>query len=100
MPDAPPKSKDLTRDDRIKILILKEIGWTHTQIVTHFNIIARQVQYACERDHSTSFKCSDRSAVLFTEQQQNLIQYVTAFFENRCLIYSQLAAKFDWNVSY
>jgi hypothetical protein len=100
MPDASSKSKNLTRDDRIKILILKEIGWIHIQIVTHFNITARQVQYVCERDHFTSFKRSDRSAVLFTKQQQNLIQYVTAFFENRRLIYSQLAAKFDENVSY
>ena len=47
------KHHDLTRDQRVRILTLREIGWTYVKIREHFlskgiEITVRQIQHACD----------------------------------------------------
>jgi hypothetical protein len=52
MPPSTPKRRQLTRDERLRIQILREGGWEIDVIYAHFrptinNLIMRQVEYAC-----------------------------------------------------
>ena len=53
------KSFDLKRDQRIQILLLREIGWSYDQIASQLQVIRRQVQYACETGHPWSIRDPD-----------------------------------------
>lgn len=46
-PATPKKQSDLTRDQRLQAITLRDIGWKYKQIAKHLDITIRQVQYAC-----------------------------------------------------
>ncbi|KAI9836798.1 MAG: hypothetical protein M1819_000963 [Sarea resinae] len=46
-PATPQKNHRLDRDQRIRIQILRGIGWTDARIAAHLKVTQRAVQYAC-----------------------------------------------------
>ena len=99
-PSTPKKQSDLTRDQRIQVTTLREIGWSYEQIAKHLGITIRQVQYSCTAGRPTPQKknCGPRS-IISDDARQMLINFVCASAENRRLSYAQLAWKLGWNVS-
>jgi len=93
------KSSDLKCDQRIQILLLREVSWSYDQIVSQLQITHHQVQYACETGHPTPKKHPGRPEVLTPDQIQDLIEFIRMFFENCQLSYQQLADRFAWGVS-
>lgn len=46
-------SRWLSRDDRIRILTLRDAGFTYQQISSQLGFTYRQVQYTCQNEQST-----------------------------------------------
>ena len=78
MPPSTPKKRQLTRDQRLRIQTLREIGWETDAIHAHFrstiaNLSLYQVEYACKFTHPTPRKRSGRPPLLDKEQEAQLI---------------------------
>jgi len=91
----------LTRDQRLQCLTLREIGWDYRKIVDRLKVTERQVQTAVTSGHPTPSKRSGRPAKLTPIQVQELITYVTSSKEGRRTSWLGLAiGPFShWNVS-
>jgi hypothetical protein len=81
MPPSTPKRKQLTRDERLRIQTLREVGWETDAIYAHFrsaiaNLSLYQVEYACKFTHPTSRKRLGRLSLLNVEQEAQLIAFV------------------------
>lgn len=48
VPEPRWKSTRLNRDDRIRVLTLRDAGFSYTQITSQLQITNRQVQYTCQ----------------------------------------------------
>ncbi len=91
---------DLTRDQRIQVITLRDIDWKYEQIAQHLDITIRQIQYACIVNRSTSQKtrCGSKS-IITDEARQILIDFVCASSKNRRMSFHQIVWELDWNVS-
>jgi hypothetical protein len=94
---ATPARQHLDRDSRIKILTLREIGWTFEQIAKHQRVTIRQVQYACSKGHPTPSKRDGRS-IFTAARRAELIEYVRQNRQTRRMSLMALATKFDTTV--
>lgn len=81
MPSTPeptsPKStnsKRLDRDDRIRVLTLRDAGFTYQQIVDQLQISYRQVQYTCQNQQATPRKTKGNTSKLSDEEVDHIIQ--------------------------
>ena len=97
MPETP-KKQQLTRDQRVQIQTLREIGWTYKQIANHVHVTLRQVQVACIGPR-TPQKRRGRPPIITEEQRQDLVAYVTSSARARQMSYLELSTVFEWNVS-
>jgi len=87
---TPQKQKDLSRDLRLKVQTLREIGWTYSKIAEHLKITPRQVQYACSMRPTPQKKRCGRKAIIDAESLQMLVEFVCASTENRQMPYKQI----------
>ena len=78
-PATPKKQSDLTHDQRLQAIALRDIGWKYEQIAKHLDITIRQVQYACTIGWPTPQKArSGPKNVITDETRQMLIDFVCA----------------------
>jgi DDE superfamily endonuclease/transposase len=94
MPPSTPKrgkSNDLSRDKRVQAKTLRSIGWKYDQIASELGITQRQVQTACQSDHSTPKRRTGRKSVLTEAQVDELTTYVRYSRTTRLMSYLQLA---------
>jgi len=87
---TPQKQKNLSRDSRLKVQTLREIGWTYFKIAEHLKITLRQVQYACSMRLTPQKKRCERKAIIDAESLQMLVEFVCASTENRQMSYKQI----------
>lgn len=98
-PTTPQKQKNLSRDSRLKVQTLREIGWTYFKIAEHLKIILRQVQYACSMRLTPQKKRCGRKACIDVESLQMLAEFVCASTENRQMPYRAIPWKLGWDVT-
>ena len=87
---ATPKKTRLTRDDRLRIRTLREVGWSYQDIVSKYGFTYSGVQYACTHPLTPS-KRAGRPPQMNQEQSDALVAFVTASQHNRRLPYEQIA---------
>ena len=92
-----PQSKSLTRDLRLQVHTLHDVGLTYAEIAAQLNISQRQVQYAWNHRLTPQFKCSGAKSFLRTESLQILIEFICASRRNRRLSYWQIPFELGWN---
>ena len=93
-PSTPSRRKQLTRDQRIKIISLHSHGVNQVSIAEELQVTRSQVRY-------TPSKLSGRPFVMTEEQTDNLEVFVTSTRTGRQMSYFELArVQFrHWNVS-
>lgn len=78
------KQSDLTRDQRLQVITLRDVEWRYAQIAEHLNLTIHQVQYACIVARPTSQKHrSGRRELIDEDARRMLVNFVCASSENR-----------------
>jgi IS30 family transposase len=97
MPATPPRRRQLTYKERVKIHTLAEIGWTQTAISQQLAIpqptISRCLQARC-----TPTKPKGRKPVLNTPLRRLLVQHATENAEQRRKTREEIAQELGINV--
>ena len=99
LPSTPTKQTEVSRDTRLKIQVLRDIGWKYSAIANQLKITIRQVQYACNTRPTPQKQLCGRKPTLDAESRQLLVSFVCASSENRQTPYWQIPWKLGWNVS-
>jgi transposase len=87
-----PTRKRLSRDERIRILTLRDIGWKYKDIAKQLGHSERAVQYTCEKHQATpQHRKAGRPPKLNKEEVDRLEEYVLQSKKTRRLTYQQLA---------
>ena len=92
-----PRRPDLTRNERLQIHTLRDLGWTYTRIADHLSVALRQVQYIAKQPTMPKIK-TGRLLLLDTSKRRELVNYVTASAQARQLAYMDIPPKLDWSV--
>ena len=91
LPSTPTKQTEVSRDTRLKIQVLRDIGWKYSAIANQLKITIRQVQYACNTRPTPQKQLCGRKPTLDAESRQLLVSFVCASSENRQTPYWQRA---------
>lgn len=91
MPPIRQKQPDLSRDERLQVRTLRDIGWTYEHIANHLKITQRQVQNTCQAEQTTPKKRKGRDPSLSEEQIEELITFIRYSRTNRLMSYLHLA---------
>jgi hypothetical protein len=91
-----PVRKQLTRDLRLQIRTLYQVGLGYAQIATQLGVTARQVQYARNHRLTPQNRRSGAPSVLDHEAIKYLISFVSATRVNRRLPYYQIPSAIGW----
>lgn len=91
----PRPRKQLSRDQRRDIQLLRRQGLTQVQTAERLGLTVRAVQYTDQTGCATPKKRSGRPPKLGSAEVEELIEYVTASEENRQKSYHELAAEFQ-----
>jgi len=99
-PSTPPQQYyQLTRDQRLRIQLLKDLHWNHAAIAEHEHVSLRQVSWAVNHSHVTPQRHQRGvKPMLDHDQVQALIRFISASRVNRRMPYFQVAAVLDWGV--
>lgn len=100
-PSTPQHRRHLSRDERIKIHALREVGLTYERIASELRITKRQVQYAILNHVTSPKKRTGRPPALREQQVDELESFVTSSSIARRMSYFELAKNVfsHWNVS-
>ncbi len=93
-----PPRQQLSRDQRLEIRTLRDIGWTYKDIAARMKVTERAVQTACTVG-ATPQKRSGRPGLLTPDQNTQLIEFVCASQKNRLMPYHQIPQTLGWDVS-
>jgi transposase len=88
-----------TRDDRIRVRTLREMGHTHTAIACHLGLTRNQVQYASQRP-STPQRRSGRPSTLSADATDQIIEWICASKANRRCRWDQIPRKLGLDIGY
>lgn len=83
-------SRWLSRDDRIRILTLRDAGFTYQQISSQLGFTYRQVQYTCQNEQSTPRKPPGQRPKLSEEDMDNIITFISSSQRTRRLSYKRV----------
>ena len=98
-PDRP-NSTCLDRDDRIRILTLRDAGFTYQQIVDHLpGITYRQVQYTCQAKTYSPKKARGQTPKLSTTQLDDILAFISSSERAKRLPYAKIIQELDLKVS-
>lgn len=86
-----PRRARLTRDERIRIRTLRDVGWSYQAIVDKYGFTHSGIQYACTHSENPG-KHTGRPPMLSEEQVEALVAFVTASKNNRRLTYARILA--------
>ena len=99
-PPPPPSTptRDTTRDQRLQVQTLHDIGFTYTQIRKRLGLTLRQIQYAV-RHRLTPKKKSGRPRVLTQEEIDTLIAWICTTKANRRTAWAKIPMILKLNVT-
>jgi hypothetical protein len=82
MPSTP-THKHLSRDERLKILTLRETGQTYDRIAIKMGCTSHQVHYVCKLNQATPRKGRGRRSKLSEDRIDGVIEWMHASSDNR-----------------
>ena len=88
-------SKRLERDDRLRILTLRDAGLTYQQIANQLQISYRQVQYTCQSQQATPKKAKGAKAKLSELEVDEVIQWISSSKRTRRLPYHRVVEELE-----
>ena len=98
-PDRP-NSTRLDRDNRIRILTLRDAGFTYQQIVDHLpGITYRQVQYTCQPKTYSPKKARGQTPKLSASQVDDILAFISSSERAKRLPYVKIIQELDLKVS-
>ena len=101
-PPDPPQSKQyslrLDRDDRIRVLALRDAGFTYIQIAQQLQISHRQVQYTCQNQQATPKKARGAPPKLSEAEVDSIIEWITSSKRTRRMPYYKVIQELDLSV--
>ena len=92
------KHPDLSRDDRIKVITLRNTGLTYAEIQAQLleteglKCTIRQIQHAVKAGHPILKKRKGRNLYLSKQQVKELVVFVCSLRTNRLMLYIYLAS--------
>ncbi|RJE23131.1 Transposable element tc1 transposase [Aspergillus sclerotialis] len=91
-PTTPPQgnSARLDRDNRIRVLTLRDTGFTYEQIASQLQITYRQVQYTCQSHQATPKKARGQSPKLSDEDVDKIIEFMSSSEQTRRMPYHKV----------
>jgi Transposase. len=95
VPEESQKSRWLNRDDRIRILTLRDTGFTYQQISSRLGFTYRQVQYTCQNERITPRKPPGQRPKLSEEDMDHIITFITSSKRSRRLPYKKVIEELD-----
>ncbi|KAL1962309.1 hypothetical protein VTN77DRAFT_9800 [Rasamsonia byssochlamydoides] len=87
-----------TRDERIRIHLMRDLGYTYKQIASYLGLSMRQVQYACSIKEPTPKKPQGRRSQLSEAQMDEVEAFICASEENRRMSYKKIIEALDLGV--
>jgi ketohexokinase/beta-glucosidase len=98
-PSTPPQQRGnstrLSRDDRIRILALRDAGFTYQQIAHQLQITHRQVQYTCQSQQLTPKKAPGKPPKLSEEDVNDIIAFISSSKHNRRMPFYKVCQELD-----
>lgn len=92
-------SARLNRDDRIRVLTLRDTGHTYKQISNHLGVSYRQVQYTCQSQQSTPKKAPSNPPKLSKEEVDNIINFISSSKRTRRLPFYKVIQELDLDIT-
>ncbi|EED23145.1 transposable element tc3 transposase, putative [Talaromyces stipitatus ATCC 10500] len=83
--DSRQNSARLNRDERIRVLTLRDAGFTYLQISQQLQISYRQVQYTCQSQQATPKKARGNPPKLSEAEVHHIIEWITSSKRTRQL---------------
>ncbi|ODM18653.1 hypothetical protein SI65_05270 [Aspergillus cristatus] len=105
MPKVPPSTPPRqnadrpTRDDRLRIITLRDAGHSYQQIIDHLDVSYNQVQFTCMNRKLTPRKARGKLSKLSDEKVDEIIAWYTASEGNHSLPYRRVIQEFGLGVS-
>ena len=93
-PDEPEPRQNSTRlncDERIRILTLRDAGFTYQQITAQLQLTYQQVQYTCQSHQATPKKAPGQTPKLSEEDVDKIIDFISSSKQTRRMPYYNLA---------
>ena len=88
-------SERLNRDDRIRILALREAGFTYMQIASQLHITHNQVQYTCRSQQATPKKARGKTSKLSEEDVDRIIEWISSSKRTRRMPYYKVIRELE-----
>lgn len=88
----------LDRDDRIRVLALRDAGFTYIQIAQQLQISYRQVQYTCQNQQATPKKPRGAPPKLSEAEVDSIIEWITSSERTRRMPYSKVIQELGLSV--
>lgn len=95
---ATPKTK-LGRDDRLRILTLRDSGLSQAAIANQLHLSRHQVQYTCHTQQATPKKPKGQPPKLSERQMDEIIAFISASKANRRKPYHELIKELNLDVT-
>ena len=93
--ESKPYSTRLNRDDRIRILTLRDAGFTYLEIATMLHVTHDQVQYTCQSQRATPKKARGKTPKLSEEDVDRIIEWISSSKRTRRMPYYKVVRELD-----
>ncbi|EED13759.1 annexin ANXC4 [Talaromyces stipitatus ATCC 10500] len=93
--EANHNSTRLTRDDRIRVLTLRDAGLTYSQISSQLQISYRQVQYTCQSQQTTPKKARGQIPKLSETDVDKIIEWISSSKRTRRMPYYKVVQELE-----
>ena len=90
---------NLRRDDRLRILTLRDTGLSYSAISNQLHVSYRQVQYTCRTQQATPKKPKGQPPKLSEEQMDDIIAWISTSEVNRQKPFHQMIKELNLDVS-
>ena len=94
-PEPRQNSTRLNRDDRIRVLTLRDAGLTYQQITSQLQMTYRQVQYTCQSHQTTPKKAHGQRPKLSEEDVDKVIDFISSSKRTRRMPYYKVIQELD-----
>ena len=98
IPGSKQNSARLTRDDRIRVIALRDAGLTYQQITSQLQITYRQVQYTCQSHQATPKKARGQKPKLSEQDIDYIIEFISSSKQTRRMAYHKVIEELNLSV--
>ncbi|OJJ54501.1 hypothetical protein ASPSYDRAFT_160091 [Aspergillus sydowii CBS 593.65] len=95
VPESRQNSTRLQRDDRIRVLALRDAGLTYQQIASQLQMTLRQVQYTCQSQQATPKKARGQRPKLSENDIDKIIEFISSSERNRRMPHYKIIQELD-----